>query len=81
MNKYAVERSGYTILDLLSDIGGIEAILFSFFAVIISVFNYKNFANTLASKFYKIKVAKKADLISKKIDNLRKEKLKIPSKF
>ena len=71
--KYFIERSGYTILDLLSDIGGIHSILLSFFAVIISVFNYKNFANTLTSKFYRLKSAKKA--------TAKEEKLFVPSKL
>ena len=47
LDMYVIQRNGYTILDLLSDIGGIQAMLFSFFAVVVSVFNYKNVDNTL----------------------------------
>ena len=52
LDKYVIKRDGYTILDMLSDIGGIQAVLYSFFAVLVSVSSYKNFDNTLASKLF-----------------------------
>ena len=50
-----VERSGYNILDLLSDVGGIQGLLVSFIGIILGVMNYNNFDNFMASRLYKIK--------------------------
>ena len=47
-------RNGYTILDLMSDIGGMQWILLSFFAILMGVFNFNHFDNYLASRLYKI---------------------------
>ena len=58
LNLYTVERAGYNILDLLSNVGGILALLMTFFSDILTVFNYKNFDNIMASQFYKLKVHK-----------------------
>lgn len=33
-------RFGYTVLDLLSDIGGVTSILYTFFGFLLSVWNY-----------------------------------------
>ena len=55
LNLYTVERAGYNILDLLSNVGGILALLMTFFSDILTVFNYKNFDNIMASQFYKLK--------------------------
>ena len=49
-----VTRNGYTILDVLSDMGGMQRVLFSFFSVVTSVLNYSNFDSYLASKLYKV---------------------------
>ena len=46
---------GYTIPDLLSDIGGIEALIFSIFSIILGFWNYNNLDNHLLSKFFKFK--------------------------
>ena len=48
-------RSGYTVLDVLSDIGGIQGIVMSGVGMFLSVWNYSNFDNYMASKLYKIK--------------------------
>ena len=50
-----VQRIGYTILDLLADIGGVQTLIFSLFGVIISFWNYNNFDNHLLIQFFKIK--------------------------
>ena len=47
-------RNGYTILDVLSDMGGMQRVLFSIFSVVTSVLNYSNFDSYLASKLYKL---------------------------
>ena len=50
-----IQRIGYTIPDLLSDIGGIEALTFSLFSIILRFWNYNNLDNHLISKFFKLK--------------------------
>lgn len=49
LNQYNVERAGYNVLDLLSNVGGIQAMLVSSLSAIISIFNYKNFDNILVA--------------------------------
>ena len=55
LDQTVIQRIGYTIPDLLSDIGGIEALVLSLFGVILSFWNHNNFDNHLVSKFYKLK--------------------------
>ena len=50
-----IQRIGYTILDLLSDIGGISSIFSTTFTIMLSVWNYLYFDSYLASKLYKLK--------------------------
>ena len=40
LDMQTMQRQGYTILDVLSDVGGIQGLLFSFVAVILSIANY-----------------------------------------
>ena len=54
MNLEIFEREGYTILDVLSDVGGFQGLLLSFFAIIISIANYEHFQSYLASRLFKI---------------------------
>lgn len=44
----------YTLLDLISDIGGIQSLLFSAFAFLVSVWNYNMFDNYMVSRLYKL---------------------------
>lgn len=48
------KRQGYNVLDLFSDIGGIQSLLYSAFAFFVSVWNYKMFDNYMASHLYKL---------------------------
>ena len=50
-----VERSGYTVLDILSDVGGLQGILISAISFILSIFNYNYLENYLVSKLFKSK--------------------------
>ena len=50
-----VERSGYTVLDILSDVGGLLAILISGVSFILSIFNYNFLENYLVYKLFKSK--------------------------
>ena len=47
-----VSRDGYTILDLFSDIGGIQGMLISFFAIFMRFWNNKYVENFLAKELY-----------------------------
>ena len=49
LNAKIVERSGYTFLDLLADVGGAKEMLFSGFAMVVAFFNYKHYDNYLAA--------------------------------
>lgn len=48
------KRQGYTILDLFSDIGGIQSLLYQALAFLVSVWNYNMFDNYMVSKLYKL---------------------------
>ena len=50
-----IQRNGYTLLDLLSDTGGVQSILLSGFAVLISLLNYKHFDTYIASQLFKLR--------------------------
>ena len=50
-----VSRDGYTYLDWISDIGGIQGILISTMAIVLSLWNYNNLDNFMASKLYRFK--------------------------
>ena len=50
---FKVERSGYTLLDLLADIGGMQGMLFSVFGTLASFLNKDYFDNRIVAKLYK----------------------------
>ena len=50
-----VTRDLYTVLDWLSDIGGIHGMFISAVAVVIGYLNYKSFDNFLVQNLYQIK--------------------------
>lgn len=47
-------RSGYTFTDVLSDIGGIQSILFSLISIAVGFFNYNHFDTYMASRLFTI---------------------------
>ena len=49
------ERSVYTLFDLLSDIGGLSGILFSFFLLMNNAWNFNKFDNMLVSRLFKLR--------------------------
>ena len=55
LDQITISRSSYTILDLLSDIGGIQGILTPILGLPLIFLNYKHFETFMASKLYKIK--------------------------
>ena len=50
-----IERSGYTVLDVLSDVGGLLSILISGISFILNIFNYNYLENYLVHKLFKSK--------------------------
>ena len=54
-NQEVLVRNVYTILDVLSDIGGMQSFICSGFSLILACFNYKNLDNYMASHLYRIK--------------------------
>lgn len=44
-----IDRNGYTFIDLLSDVGGVQAVLVSFMAAWMTLWNYEHFDNTMAA--------------------------------
>ena len=57
LNQIVIQRQGFTIFDLLSDIGGIQSLLISGLAYIMSISNYNMFDNFMVSRLYKLENA------------------------
>ena len=49
-----IQRTSYNVLDVLSDIGGIQSIIITSFSFFIGILNYKHFDSYMASKLYKL---------------------------
>ena len=47
------ERTGYTLFDLLSDIGGLSGILMTFFTSFMAIWNYNSLDNLLVQSLFK----------------------------
>lgn len=48
------KRKWYSLLDFVSDIGGIQSLLLSAFAFLVGVWNYNMFDNYMVSRLYKL---------------------------
>ena len=59
LDKIAIERHGYTFLDMLSDCGGVQSILVSMFSCSLIILNHEHFDTFMASKLFKIKKKEK----------------------
>ena len=55
LDLHQISREHFSVLDLMGDIGGVQAILISFFQFILFFLNYRYFDSYMASKLYKIK--------------------------
>ena len=53
LDQFTVERHGYHLFDFMSDIGGMQGLLYSGFAFFISIWNYMMFDNYMVSRLYK----------------------------
>ena len=47
-------REGYTFLDLLSDIGGLQGLLVSFVSYFVAFWNYNMLENYMVTKMFRI---------------------------
>lgn len=54
LNRKVISRNGYTLLDLISDIGGIQGMLISGVAIVVGIWNYNMIDNHLVSRLYKL---------------------------
>ena len=54
MDRVLVERNGYTIFDLLSDLGGLQGILISGISSLLSILNYNHLNDFLVSQLFEI---------------------------
>ena len=52
LDQTVIERTGYTILDLLSDVGGLLGILISGTGLILSILNHNYLNSHLISKLF-----------------------------
>ena len=59
-DRTVVQRNIYTILDLLSNIGGFTSILISALSFLIALWNYKNYEYHFLTHFFKKKALKTA---------------------
>ena len=54
MDLNSLGRDGYNIIDMFSDIGGIQSIIFTTFSLVLSVLNHNYFDSYMAQKLYKL---------------------------
>jgi len=54
MDLKVIARQGYTVLDYISDLGGMQGILISSMAWLIAVWNYNKFDNHMVSRLFKV---------------------------
>ena len=54
MDANSVERVGYNFVDMLSDIGGIQTIVMTSFALVMSILNHNYFDSYMAQRLYKL---------------------------
>ena len=69
-DNFEPERSGYTLLDLLSDVGGLQGILISGISLILSIFNHNHLDNFLVFKLF-TSAEKDAPLRTSSTDSIR----------
>ena len=49
-----MKRSAYNFFDMMSDIGGMQGLLYSGFAFFISIWNYMMFENYMVTRLFKL---------------------------
>ena len=61
LDQKTLARAGYTTLDVLSDVGGIQSIIMSFMGILLGIINYNHFENYMASRLYKAQRSAEGD--------------------
>lgn len=54
LNQLVIARDGYTSLDFISDIGGMQGMLISGAAMLLAIWNYHYMENFLVTKLYRL---------------------------
>ena len=54
LSQKVIARAGYTVLDYISDMGGMQGMLISFIAWFIAIWNYNMFDNHMVTRLFKI---------------------------
>ena len=54
LDRTTIARTGYTSLDVLSDIGGIQSILVSAMGIFLGIWNYRHFDNYMTSRLFRV---------------------------
>ena len=57
LDQVMYSRSRYTIFDLLSDVGGLQGIFYSVFAILMSAWNYNSLDNYMVKHLFKARAA------------------------
>lgn len=57
LDQTLIARTGYTFLDVLSDVGGLESIVISTVAIVIQIWNHNRFDTYLASNLFTTRAA------------------------
>ena len=53
LDQIVIQRDGYTILDILSDVGGLQGIFISGISLLLSVLNHESVENYIVYQLYK----------------------------
>ena len=53
LTRSVINRTNYTILDVLSDVGGLESVLASFVSFLLGALNYNNLNSQMISQLFK----------------------------
>ena len=64
-----IQRDGYTLLDLLSDVGGLQGILISAFSLLLGIWNHNYLESYIASKVYKVASTGEEEPVSLEVPN------------
>ena len=54
LDQKVISREGYTILDFLSDLGGMQGLIYSLLAMLLSFWNYNYLEDFLVSRLYRL---------------------------
>ena len=57
LDQLVIARDGYTFLDFVSDIGGMQGMLISGCAFVLTIYNYGHLDNFLVSKLYRLRTS------------------------